>query len=338
MSLNLQAVPAPAAAEARRRSRYRGAGKGRKCRQRDVSEPHKPTAEELKVETPPAETKPAPEPLPSQLATAPEEAPHPAPAPSPPEIKAVAAEPRVETVPAKPKPAAEPEATQVVKSETVEETPVPAQAPSPPKIKQAAVEANAPKPKPTPVAETKAETEVRAETGFSRKAKGDRCSRGARRANRQAHEPWLRPRRRASCRRQNQFWPLRCECPRRDRSASSGSARRRQRHRCLQHRTRRRTAGRADRPLERQAGTRSGGDRHGAECRAFPAAASQASSPPSRSRSISADAARLVGKHYRSTPRGRGDSLVLRAKNGRKKQPIAAIDPKHVGRVSTNLN
>jgi protein TonB len=108
----------------------------------------------LKVETPPAESKPSPQAVPSQLATAPEKA---DPAPAPPEIKAVAAEPKVETVPAQPKTVVEPEPTEVVKSETVEETPVPAQAPSSPEIKQAAAEANAPKPGPTPVAESKPE-------------------------------------------------------------------------------------------------------------------------------------------------------------------------------------
>jgi protein TonB len=109
----------------------------------------------LKVETPTAESKPAPGPVSSQLASTREEAPEPAPAPPPPDIKAVAAEPKVEPVPAQSKPASEPEPAQVVKSETVEETPVPAPAPSPPAIKQAAAEPDAPKPAPAPVAERK---------------------------------------------------------------------------------------------------------------------------------------------------------------------------------------
>jgi protein TonB len=121
------------------------------------SEPHAPAAEASKVETPPAQAKPVPEPLPSQLATAHEEAPEAALAPPPPEIKAVAAEPKVEPVPAQSKPASKPEPTQVVKTETVDETPVPPPAPSPPAIKQAAVEADSPKPAPAPVAESKPE-------------------------------------------------------------------------------------------------------------------------------------------------------------------------------------
>jgi periplasmic protein TonB len=150
------AVPAPAATEPEGGPDTGAPGKVESTGSKTLTEPHEPTAEALKVETPPAESKPSPQAVPSQLAIAPEKA-DPAPAPSPPEIKAVAAEPKVETVPAQSKPVVEPEPTQVVKSETVEETPVPAQAPSSPEIKQAAAEANAPKPGPTPVAESKPE-------------------------------------------------------------------------------------------------------------------------------------------------------------------------------------
>jgi periplasmic protein TonB len=164
------AVPAPAAAEPEGGPDTGAPGKVESTGSKTLTEPHEPTAEALKVETPPAESKPAPEPLPSQLATAPEKA-DPAPAPSPPEIKAVAAEPKVETVPAQPKPVAEPEPVPVVKSETVEETPVPAQAPSPPAIKQAAVEASAPKPEPKPVAESKPEAKPEPKPALAEKPK-----------------------------------------------------------------------------------------------------------------------------------------------------------------------
>jgi periplasmic protein TonB len=126
----------------------------------------------LKVETPPAESKPAPEPLPSQLATAPQETAEPAPTPSPPEIKAVATEPKVEPVPAQSKPASEPEPAQVVKSETVEETPVPAPAHSPPAIKQAAAEPDATKPAPAPVAKSKPEMKREPKVALAEKSKG----------------------------------------------------------------------------------------------------------------------------------------------------------------------
>ena len=149
------AVPAPAAAEPEGGPDTGAPAKLESAGSETLTEPHEPAAEALKVETPPAESKPSPQALPSQLATTPEEAPHPAPAPPPPEIKAVAAAPKVETVPAQPKPVVEPEPTQVVKSETVEETPVPAQAPSSPKINQAAAEARSPKPGLTPAAESK---------------------------------------------------------------------------------------------------------------------------------------------------------------------------------------
>ena len=97
-------MPAPAATEPEGGPDTGAPAKVESTGSKTLTEPHEPTAEALKVETPPAESKPSPQAVPSQLATAPEKA-DPAPAPSPPEIKAVAAEPKVETVPAQSKPA-----------------------------------------------------------------------------------------------------------------------------------------------------------------------------------------------------------------------------------------
>jgi protein TonB len=151
-----------------------------------ATEPAKPVADEPKVETPPADLKPAPKPEPSQIAKGEPEtvaapatsdtiaaAPKPEPAPAgvakaPEEtLEAVAKAPavpdtkpveeaKVETLPDEPKPAAQPEPAQVAASPASEAQPEAEKAPEAPKteVKQtaAAAEAASPKPEPAPVA------------------------------------------------------------------------------------------------------------------------------------------------------------------------------------------
>jgi protein TonB len=153
-----------------------------------TTEPAKPVANEPKVETPPAELKPAPKPEPSQIARGEPETvaapvpsetvaatPGPAPQPDPaqatkaPEetLEAVAKAPavpdakpveeaKVETLPEEPKPAAQPEPAQVAASEASETKPEAVKAPEAPKtevkVTEAAAEATSPEPQPAPVA------------------------------------------------------------------------------------------------------------------------------------------------------------------------------------------
>jgi protein TonB len=152
-----------------------------------ATEPAKPVADEPKVETPPAELKPAPKPEPSQIAKSepetvsapvPSEAvaaapPSPAPQPEParaakvPEetLEAVAKAPavpdakpveeaKVETLPDEPKPAPQAESAQVATSAASEAKPEAEKAPEAPKaeVNETAAEATSPDPEPAPVA------------------------------------------------------------------------------------------------------------------------------------------------------------------------------------------
>ena len=109
------------------------------------TEPAKPVADEPKVETPPAELKPAPKPEPSQIAKSePEIAPAPASSAVP-----IVAEPKVETHIAEPKPTPQPEPAQIAKAP---ETLAPVTAPSVPDekpVEEAKVETRPDQPKPT---------------------------------------------------------------------------------------------------------------------------------------------------------------------------------------------
>jgi protein TonB len=151
-----------------------------------ATEPAKPVADEPKVETPPADLKPAPKPEPSQIAKGEPEtvaapatsdtiaaAPKPEPAPAgvakaPEEtLEAVAKAPavpdtkpveeaKVETLPDEPKPAAQPEPAKVAASEASEANPEAEKAPEAPKAEvketEEAAEATSPEPEPVPVA------------------------------------------------------------------------------------------------------------------------------------------------------------------------------------------
>jgi protein TonB len=147
-----------------------------------ATEPAKPVADEPKVETPPAELKPAPKPEPSQIAKSEPEtvpapavaAPTPAQTPMPgPEPAQVAKTPdemldpvkapsvsdvkpveeaKVETLPDESERTPQPAPTEVATSEASDATPEPAETPVAPRteVKQAAVAAKSPEPKPKP--------------------------------------------------------------------------------------------------------------------------------------------------------------------------------------------
>ena len=151
-----------------------------------ATEPAKPVADEPKVETPPADLKPAPKPEPSQIAkgepetvaapvpsetvaTAPNPEPEPATVAKAPEetLEAVAKAPavreaktveeaKVETLPDEPKPAAQPEPAQVAASPASEARPEAEKAPEAPKTEVnetgAVAKVKPPEPEPAPVA------------------------------------------------------------------------------------------------------------------------------------------------------------------------------------------
>ncbi|MGB6767146.1 MAG: TonB family protein, partial [Methyloceanibacter sp.] len=112
-------------------------------------EPDKTAAAARKVETPPAEAKPPPQPEPSQVAKASQETPPPVQLPPGPETKPVmAVEPKVEA-PSELKP--EPEPARTAKSDVVDPKPEPVPALTPKsEIKQAAPEVKPLKPEPAP--------------------------------------------------------------------------------------------------------------------------------------------------------------------------------------------
>jgi protein TonB len=147
-----------------------------------ATEPAKPVADEPKIETPPAELKPAPKPEPSQIAKGEPEtvappvpsvaaAPKPMPeaepaqaaeapeetleavvkAPDVPDAKPVE-EAKVETLPEETSAAAQPEPAEVAASEANEARPEAEKAPEAPKVTEAAAEATSPEPEPAPVA------------------------------------------------------------------------------------------------------------------------------------------------------------------------------------------
>ena len=149
-----------------------------------ATEPAKPVADEPKIETPPAELKPAPKPEPSQVAKGEPETvaqpvpsetvaatPNPAPqpeaaavakvpeealeavarAPAVPEAKPIE-EAKVETLPDEPKPAVQAEPAQVAASEASEAKPEAARTPEAPEVTEAAAEATSPEPEAAPVA------------------------------------------------------------------------------------------------------------------------------------------------------------------------------------------
>ena len=164
-----------------------------------VTEPAKPVADEPKVETPPAELKPAPKPEPSQIAKGEPEtvaapvpseavaaAPSPAPQPEPaavaraPEetLEAVAKAPavpdakpveeaKVETLPDEPKPAAQPEPARVAASEASEAKPeATSTEPEPAPVSKAEPREEKPAPKSTPAEKPKEIAAARTQGGL----------------------------------------------------------------------------------------------------------------------------------------------------------------------------
>ena len=274
-----------------------------------ATEPAKPVADEPKVETPPADLKPAPKPEPSQIAKSEPEtvaapvpsdtiaaAPKPEPQPEPaavakaPEetLEAVAKAPavpdakpveeaKVETLPDEPKPAAQPEPAQVAASAASEAKPEAEKAPEAPKTEvnetEDAAEATSPEPEPAPVAKASPRKEKPAPKSTpAEKPREIAAARTQGGLFGKPMSPRLRPQA-CSGRRQSQLRPLCRQCAGGDRTASAESWWRRQRHGRLQHRAWRWIAGGEDRPLERQASRRPGCDRHGAGRGALPAAA-----------------------------------------------------------------